>query len=254
MTAPIDQRRAADLARTFVLVHGAWHGGWCWRAVADILASLGHQVFTPTLTGLGERSHLMSHAITLDTHIDDIVSLFERERLSDVILCAHSYGGWPVSGALEYISSQVSAIVFLDAHVPEDGERGVTKSHHRQKIETAMNAGIPYTEPPLACEFWVKPENRAYVQSKMTGQPVGVSQQPIRLTGARERIANKMYIRADGFPSKTFNDYRDTVRGRGWETESVPCGHDVMIDEPELLTEILLRVASGARPNGKREG
>ena len=101
--------------KTFVLVHGAWHGGWCWRRVADRLEKQGHKVFTPTLTGLGERSHLMSPGIDLDTHINDVVNVIKWEDLKGVCLVAHSYGGWPVSGALEKILDRVSSTVFLDA-------------------------------------------------------------------------------------------------------------------------------------------
>src|SRR5262245_41158154 len=97
--------------KTFVLVHG----GWCWRRVSDLLEKQGHKVFTPTLTGVGERSHLMSKDINLDTHITDIVNVFKWEDLKDVCLVVHSYGGYRGSGALEQIGDRVSSIVWLDA-------------------------------------------------------------------------------------------------------------------------------------------
>jgi pimeloyl-ACP methyl ester carboxylesterase len=92
---------SAQTHHTFVLVHGAWHGGWCWRRVADRLQAAGHTVYTPTLTGLGERSHLMSRDITLDTHITDIVNVFKWEGIESAVLCGHSYGGFPIAGAVE---------------------------------------------------------------------------------------------------------------------------------------------------------
>src|SRR4029077_4713793 len=110
--------------KTFVLVHGAWHGGWGWRRVADLLEKQGHKVFTPTLTGVGERSHLLSKDINLDTHITDLVNVFKWEDLKDVCLVVHSYGGWPGSGALEQIGDRVASIVWLDAFKPESGQRG----------------------------------------------------------------------------------------------------------------------------------
>jgi pimeloyl-ACP methyl ester carboxylesterase len=112
--------------RTFVLVHGAWHGGWCWRRVADLLEKQGHKVFTPTLTGVGERSHLMSKDINLDTHITDLVNVFKWEDLKDVCLVVHSYGGWPGSGAIEQVGDRISSIVWLDAFKPEDGSAAST--------------------------------------------------------------------------------------------------------------------------------
>src|SRR5579871_5059161 len=87
---------AQSAQKTFVLVHGAWHGGWCWRRVADLLEKSGHKVYTPTLTGVADRSHLLSKSITLDTHILDVANLMEWEDLQNVVLCGHSYGGWPI--------------------------------------------------------------------------------------------------------------------------------------------------------------
>src|ERR1700730_16002703 len=121
--ASVTQAQAG--ARTFVLVHGAWHGGWCWRRVADLLAKRGHKVFAPTLTGLGERSHLISDSVNLDTHITDVVNVIRWENLTDVCLVAHSYGGWPVSGAIEQIPDRIASVVYLDAFIAEDGQRGL---------------------------------------------------------------------------------------------------------------------------------
>src|SRR5579871_2463091 len=100
---------------TYVLVHGAWHGSWCWKRVRRQLQQAGHDVFTPTLTGVGERSHLNSREINLDTHIADIVNLIRWEELSEVILCGHSYGGCVISGAAGHIPERIGALVYLDA-------------------------------------------------------------------------------------------------------------------------------------------
>src|SRR5438132_10901408 len=111
---------AATTAKTFVLVHGAWHGGWCWRRVSDLLERQGHKVFTPTLTGLGERSHLLRAGINISTHVTDVVNLLKWEGLSGVVLCGHSYGGMVVSGVAEQMGDKIASIVFLDAFVPEN--------------------------------------------------------------------------------------------------------------------------------------
>jgi hypothetical protein len=131
--------------KTFVLVHGAWHGGWCWRRVADLLERQGHKVFAPTLTGVGERSHLLSKDIVLDTHITDIVNVFKWEDLRDVCPVVHSYGGWPGSGALEAIGERVSAIVWLDAFKPQDGQRGFdfAAEFSRKALLEAVAKGEP---------------------------------------------------------------------------------------------------------------
>src|SRR5687768_1637622 len=109
-------------SKAFLLVHGAWHGGWCWRRVADLLQANGHTAFTPTLTGLGERSHLMRAGINLTTHITDVVNVMKWEELSGIVLCGHSYGGMVVSGVAEQMADKIASIVFLDAFVPENGD------------------------------------------------------------------------------------------------------------------------------------
>src|SRR5580704_3612836 len=116
---------AQAAAKPFVLVHGSWHGGWCWRRVADLLEAKGHKVYAPTLTGLGERSHLMSGMITLDTHINDVANVIKWENLQNIVLVGHSYAGFVVSGVAEKVLPAISSIVFLDAFLPQHGERVV---------------------------------------------------------------------------------------------------------------------------------
>src|SRR6478609_10145055 len=163
--------------KTFVLVHGAWHGGWCWRRVSDLLEKQGHKVFTPTLTGVGERSHLMSKDINLDTHITDLVNVFKWEDLRDVCLVVHSYGGWPGSGALEQIGDRVSSIVCIDAFKPENGQRGFDYASElsRKAFQEAMAKGLAGRTSPKAEDFRVNPKDRAWVDSKTTPQPNGVA-------------------------------------------------------------------------------
>jgi hypothetical protein len=136
--------------KTFVLVHGAWHGGWCWRRVADLLQKRGHKVFTPTLTGVGERSRLMSKDIVLDTHITDIVNVIKWEDLNNICLVVHSYGGWPGSGAIEQALDRISSIVWLDAFKPENGQRGFdfASDFSRKALLAAVEKASPAVRRP----------------------------------------------------------------------------------------------------------
>src|SRR6266852_2530157 len=160
--------------KTFVLVHGAWHGGWCWRRVADRLAQRGHRVFTPTLTGLGERSHLMSRGISLATHIADIVNVMTYERLSDVVLCGHSYAGFVISGVAEDMPAAISSLVFLDAFLPDNGQSCV--EINRPGVKEAVAALAEKGEfgiPGRAAEaFGVNEKDRAWVYSLTGAQPL----------------------------------------------------------------------------------
>jgi len=240
------QAGAQTAQKTFVLVHGAWHGGWCWRRVADRLEKQGHKVFTPTLTGLGERSHLMSPSIDLDTHIADVVNVVKWEDLKGICLVAHSYGGWPVSGALEKILDRVSSIVFLDAFVPEDGQKGfdfASDFSRKGTLEAHQKGEISRPAPP-ASAFHVNDQDRAWVDSRTTPQPLALAFSPTRLTGAREKVAKKTYIRAPVYPQPAFDKYYAAKKADpSWRTYEVPCGHDVMVDMPDRLVEILLESA-----------
>jgi pimeloyl-ACP methyl ester carboxylesterase len=234
------------LTKTFLLVHGAWHGGWCWRRVSDLLASKGHKVFAPTLTGVGERSHLMSRDINLATHIADIVNVIRWEGLSDIVLVGHSYGGVVISGVAEAMHDKIASIVFLDAFVPENGDSLATKASQavRDAVATAAQNGEYAMKPIPASVFRVNEKDRAWVDATCTPHPIATFTDKVSLTDARDRIAKRAYIRAKGYPSEYFDAAQTKVTAAtGWRLYELPSGHDVMVDMPERLTEILLEVA-----------
>src|SRR5579872_5936114 len=223
---------------TFVLVHGAWHGAWCWRRVARLLARDGHEVFAPTLTGLGERSHLLAPGINLDTHILDVANEIKWQELKDVVQVGHSYGGMVISGVAERAEKAIAAFVMLDAFFPENGEALIDLS--------AGRGGASSLPPRSAAAFKVNEADRAWVDAQCTPQPIGCVLQKLALGGARERIASRAYIRASGYPNEPFDRGLAKARARGWRSYEVPCGHDVMLDQPERLAAILSEVAAHA--------
>ncbi len=162
--------------KTFVLVHGAWHGGWCWRRVADLLEKQGHKVFTPTLTGLGERSHLLRAGINVSTHVTDVVNVLKWEGLTDVVLCGHSYGGLVVSGVAEQAADKIGSIVFLDAFVPDNGDSmaELTNQAVRDQLKTATERGDLGVPARSAAAFLVNEKDQAWVDAMCVPQPIGV--------------------------------------------------------------------------------
>jgi pimeloyl-ACP methyl ester carboxylesterase len=234
------------MARTFVLVHGAWHGGWCWQRVAARLREDGDSVFTPTLTGVGERAHLLRAGIDLNTHITDIVNVLKWEDLKDVVLCGHSYGGFVISGVAEQAAPSIRSIVFLDAFVPKNGEsvQDLTGPAVKEAIAGALQRGDVAIPPRAAEAFNVNPADRAWVDRMCVGQPIATFTDKISLTGARDRIARKSYIRAAHYANPGFDRALAEARANtAWRTYEVPCGHDVMVDMPDRLSEFLLEVA-----------
>jgi pimeloyl-ACP methyl ester carboxylesterase len=237
---------ATPAAKTFVLVHGAWHGGWCWRRVSDLLQRQGHKVFTPTLTGLGERSHLLSKDIRLATHVTDVVNHIKWEGLEGVVLCGHSYGGMVVSGVAEQTADKISSIVFLDAFVPQNGEAlsDLTGAATLDLLRAATQRGDIGIPARTAASFNVNEKDRAWVDAMCVPQPIATFLDKMTLTGARESIAKKSYIRALNNANPGFDKAMARAKADpSWRTYEVPCGHDVMVDMPERLTEILLEVA-----------
>jgi len=233
--------------KTFVLVHGAYHGGWCWRRVADLLEARGHKVYAPSLTGNGDRSHLLSKDINLDTQIADIANIVMWEDLNNICLVAHSFGGWPASGALEHIHDRVGSIVWLDAFKPEDGQKGADyiSEFSRKAMEEAVARGEPGRMPPPAKTFSLSEKDYAWIDSKLTPQPNGLVMQAIKLTGKRDAVAKKTYIRAPKYPQAAFDKaLADCKAGDGWQTfVNANSGHDVMIDQPAWLADLLLKVS-----------
>jgi pimeloyl-ACP methyl ester carboxylesterase len=240
--------RAQPAHKTFVLVHGTLVGGWYWRRISDLLEKRGHKVFSPTLTGLGERSHLMNKDINLDTHIADVVNVIKWEDLSDICLVVHSYGGWVGSGTLEQIGDRVSSIVWLDAFKPEDGQKPIdfTNEGFRKAFLNSMEKGEPGfpVPPPKLPPIFVNEKDRDYVDSKLTPQPVGTYAQAITLSGARERVAKKTYIRATKYPNPTFDKAMAKCKADpSWTTFETIAYHIVMLDKPEWLADTLMKVA-----------
>jgi pimeloyl-ACP methyl ester carboxylesterase len=231
---------------TFVLVHGAWHGGWCYKRVARLLRQAGHEVYTPTLTGLGERAHLMSRTIDLGTHVQDIVSVVRYEELSDVVLCGHSYGGMVIAGVAEQIAPKIRSLVYLDAFVPENGKSlfDYLPANQAQGMRTdAAQNGDGYKITPIpATAFAVNAQDAAWVDAMCVKQPLATFEQKLTLTG--RELPKRAYIFAAGWEPSPFQQFGMRFKDdRGWQFISVACGHEVMLDRPQELATALIAAA-----------
>ena len=214
------------------------------RRVRAILFGKGHDVFTPTLTDLGDRSHLLSASITLDTHIQDVVNLCKWEGIRNAVLVGHSYAGWVITGAAEQLEDRLGSIVYLDAFLPDDGQRGFDFLNAQQRIvhEDAMARGDITRPGPTSAMLKVQsPADAAWIDSMITPHPLALSMQALRLTGARERVAKKLYIRAPLFAQPVYDAALARCRATpGWQTaEMHNCGHAPMVDRPDALCDVL---------------
>jgi pimeloyl-ACP methyl ester carboxylesterase len=233
---------------TFVLVHGAWHGGWCYDLVASRLRSQGHDVYTPTLTGLGERSHLLDAKTDLDTHIRDILNVIEWQDLDQFVLCGHSYGGMIVTGVADAIPQKIANLVYLDAYVPKNGE-SIWDYMSVERQQTLLRDAEPYNgqavTAPSPAHFGVDPRNQAWVERKMTPQPMLTLTQPIRLRSGYGPACKRVYVYATG-PSSMQGFYPELRGDPAWDVKVLACGHDQMVDAPDEVVEILIEAANSA--------
>jgi pimeloyl-ACP methyl ester carboxylesterase len=232
----------------FVLVHGAWHGGWCYARVADRLRAQGHRVFTPTLTGLGERSHLADRClINASTHIRDVINVIEWERLSDVVLCGHSYGGVIATAVADALHERIASIVYLDAVIPESGKtmlEQLTAPMAATFLKAVAEHGNGVLLPPLpAAAFNVNPSDRAMVDALCTPHPFLTYTECVHLTGAYMSVPKKTYVDATDWDWSGVRELSASLKakaGADWKMVEVAAGHDLMLDAPDEVTRILL--------------
>ena len=230
---------------TFVLVHGAWSGGWCYHKVAARLRADGHAVFTPTLTGQGERSHLMNGAINLSLHIEDVLNVIRFEDLRRIVLAGHSYGGMVITGVADRVPERIAALAYLDAFLPEDGQSlfdiNIPANTQRFIAQAGARGGLAVPAPP-ASFFNVNAQDAARVDALATPFPIGCFTEKIRLSGAHRTIGKRLYVHGTVLPRESpFRPFYEHVKADDtWRACTLACGHDVMLDEPEQVTELLL--------------
>jgi pimeloyl-ACP methyl ester carboxylesterase len=232
---------------TFVLVHGAWHGGWCYSRVARILRDRGYDVFTPTLTGLGERSHLATAAINASTHVQDVLNVIAFEGLEDIVLVGHSYGGHIITAVADVIPEKIRSLVYLDAFVGEHGKSifdmdapAATAAY----VEMAQSNG-GHTVPPLSSAvFGVNPADQAWVDSRCTPGSLATWSERLTLTGRHKQVSDRSYVFATRWNGPFRPIYEQVQAQGGWRTYEFECGHDVMIDMPLETADVLEASAS----------
>lgn len=225
----------------FVLVHGAWHGAWCWRKILPSLQGRGHRAFAVTLTGLGEREHLISPTIRLATHIDDVAAVIETEELARVVLVGHSYAGLLITAVADRHAARIARLVYLDAIVPRSGESW--SSSHDESARQARRAGIArdgFIPPPPAAVFGLAGEDAAWVDRRQRPHPGGVYDDVLQFDEARVASLPRTFVDCTSPALPAIENARQRVRSEpGWQVIEVATGHDPMISAPAQLLDIL---------------
>ena len=236
----------------FVLVHGAWHGGWCWARVLPLLRAGGHVAHAVTLTGVGERAHLLSPEIRLDTHVQDVLNLIASEELSDVVLVGHSYGGMVITGVASVLERRrpgmLRHLVYVDAMVPRPGESW-SSTHAPEVVAGRASAaerssGGLSLPPPDAEAFGLEGADRAWVNRRQTPQPFAVYRDSLDFDANRVALLPRTFIDCTTPPAANIAGSRARARTEaGWRVVELATGHDPMVSVPTELARILLECA-----------
>lgn len=237
--------------KTFVLAHGSWHGGWCWRRVADRLRAQGARVFTPSYTGMGDRAHLLSKDITIETFIRDILEVLRTEELSEVVLVGHSFGGVPISGAADWAPERIRHLVYLDSVVIESGQTAFSlyppkEVEERVAAANAANGGLAVPIPKTLPKSWGFDEgtdDHAWVTRRLTPTPLGAYTSALNLRAPVGNGLAKTYVHCDKPENPTLASSRTLVKSLpGWNWIDFPGPHDCMITHPDETARLLLQV------------
>jgi pimeloyl-ACP methyl ester carboxylesterase len=229
---------------TFVLVHGAWAGSVVWRQLASRLRKAGHEVYTPTLTGIGARKHLLSREINLGSHIQDIISVIDDADLSDIVLVGHSYGGMVISGVADRMPEKIASLVYLDAFVPENGQSLFSLLPPGRLLPSVPGEDWLVAPIPSAGFGLKRPEVIALWESKSEPQPLATFTQPVRLMGGIGRIKQKMYILATDEPAHFTRFYDKLKNDPGWTVHTLPTTHFTQLEMPDELAVLLMEAIS----------
>ncbi|MGH8207337.1 MAG: alpha/beta fold hydrolase [Steroidobacteraceae bacterium] len=223
---------------TYVLVHGAWGGSYSWTPLAERMRARGHRVFTPSLTGLGVRSHLFRGAINLSTHIEDVCNTIRCEQLEGFVLAGHSYGGMVATGVADRYAEHISALVYIDAFLPENGKcvwDYTSRDNNQRFAEAGEHGGIAIPSPAQNAAGMSAAE-----KALRAPMPVGTLIEKLKLTGKADRIVKRLYVLAANNPGATFRQFYDRVRAQsGWKTAEVASGHSIHREQPEELIRLL---------------
>jgi pimeloyl-ACP methyl ester carboxylesterase len=236
---------------TFVFAHGSWHGGWCWTRVADRLRAQGHRVFAPSYTGMGDRAHLLTKHITLDTFIEDICEVLTSEELSEVILVGHSFGGVPITGVADRLPERIRHLAYLDGVVLESGMCAFSSYPPEESAQRASAAeasgSLAVPAPERLPASWGLAEGSAdytWVMRRLSPTPLRAYTTPLMLRAPIGNGRPRTYIHCTQPENPAMQASRVLVKSlQGWNWVDFPGPHDCMITHPDELAALLLALS-----------
>lgn len=233
---------------TFLIAHGAWSAGWSWKKMRPLLHDLGHELITPTYTGLGERVHLATPEVGIETHIADILGVLRFEDLNNVFLVGHSYGGMVATGVADRAPERLAHLIYLDAFVPRNGQSLFdlqSPELQAAKREAVQKDGDGWLVPQNPLPPDTSESDVAWITPRRVMQPLITFEQPINLTGAVDRLP-KSYIKCTRIgPEDVFKDFAQRARDEGWNYFEIDSSHSPHITAPQALANLFDQIATG---------
>ena len=234
--------------RIFLVAHGAWYAGWAWRKMHPLMTAAGHRLITPTYTGLGEREHLANPSIDLETHIQDLLGVIKFERLEELVLIGHSYGGMVATGVADRVPERISRLIYLDAFVPQDGQAMIdllsTEAAARLREAVQNGDGWRLASNPVPPD--TSPEDRTWLEALRLPQPVKTFQTPLRLRNGDTRIPRTYVYCTRVSAADPFRPFAERAKREQWDYHELDSSHSAHVTAPEALLALLSSIVSRA--------
>lgn len=231
--------------RTILVAHGAWSAGWSWKKMHPLMSAAGHRFIVPTYTGLGERAHLATPEVSLETHIQDLLGVIKYEQLADFVLVAHSYGGMVATGLADRVPELIRRIIYVDAFVPRDGQSllDLIPAETRESILAAARDGAWLVEPqPIPAD--TAPEDVKWIEQLRIPQPLHCFDMPVKLAQGDTKVPRSYIYALRRPPMDVFGQFAARAKSEGWDYHEIDASHSAQVTAPELLADLLTRIAA----------
>ncbi|MDB5516703.1 MAG: esterase [Tardiphaga sp.] len=234
------------MGKTFLVCHGAWSAGWAWKRMRPLMSVVGHQLVTPTYTGLGEREHLANPSIDLETHIQDVLNVIKYEDLRDIVLIGHSYGGMVATGVADRVRDRVAQLIYIDAFVPGNGQSLFDLNPKgRQGMRDAAAAGDGWRLPPTPTPPDTPPADAEWLKARRVSQPIKCFEMPLKLQGGELTLPRSYIYALRVTPADTFRPFAERARSEaGWRYFEIDASHAPNVTAPEALFALLEKIVT----------
>jgi pimeloyl-ACP methyl ester carboxylesterase len=232
---------AAKSGRTFLVAHGAWSAGWAWTKMHPLMQASGHRLIAPTYTGLGEREHLATPEVNLETHIQDLLGVIKFEELDDIVLLAHSYGGMVATGVADRVPERIRKLIYLDAFVPQDGQSLFDLSDEATlaRFRKGLTEGDGWRVPPMPIPADTSPEDKLWVERFRMPQPLHCFDTPLKLAQGDTKIPRSYIYALKAAPGDPFRQFAERAKKENWDYREIDASHSAQITAPQALAGLL---------------